>query len=184
MILNDYQITKRCPHMIDPFEASSISEGVISYGTSSFGYDIRLGRDYRVFTPNPLISDCVDPKNFNPQLLLEVGDVDYILIPPNSYALGISLEYMRIPVDVMALVLTKSTYARCGIIVNITPLEPGWNGYITIEMSNSTPLPAKIYSGEGIAQVLFFQGEIPLLTYAAKGGKYQDQKEIVLAKVK
>lgn len=183
MILNDEQIKLLGETMISPFMPTSVRRGVISFGLSSFGYDICIGNKFRVFTPNPLVTSAVDPKDFNPKLLVEVETDLYIFIPPNSYTLGLSVEYFHIPVDVMGLVVGKSTYARCGIIVNVTPLEPGWEGYVTIEISNCTPLPAKIYANEGIAQVLFFRGEAPTVNYANKGGKYQGQQDIVLPKV-
>jgi len=180
MILNDTQITEYGMKMIDPFTPSSVRSGVISYGLSSFGYDIRIGSKFRVFMPSCFVTTAVDPKNFDSDLLEEVDVVGHILIPSNSYALGLSMEYIRMPPDVMAIVVGKSTYARCGIIVNVTPLEPGWEGYITMEISNNTPHPAVIYAEEGIAQVLFFKGEAPNITYATKGGKYQHQKEITM----
>jgi len=187
MILNDKEIRRLGPDMLDPFEPGSVRKGVISYGVSSFGYDIRVGHKFQIFTPNPFKTNAVDPKNFDNALLRKV-DTDEatdgaICIPPNSYALGMSMEYFHMPVDVMGLVVGKSTYARCGIIVNVTPLEPGWEGFVTIEISNSTPLPAKIYAEEGIAQVLFFKGKTPMTNYADKKGKYQGQTDITPPKV-
>ncbi|HSJ33381.1 MAG TPA: dCTP deaminase [Longimicrobiales bacterium] len=159
--------------MIEPFEPSQVREGVISYGVSSFGYDIRVADEYKVFTD--VYSVVVDPKNFDDRSFVDFKG-DHCIIPPRSFALARTLEYFRIPSDVLVVCVGKSTYARCGIIVNVTPLEPEWRGYLTLEISNTTPLPAKIYSNEGLAQLLFFQGdETPEVTYAMKKGKYQDQ---------
>ena len=159
--------------MIEPFEPSQVREGVISYGVSSFGYDIRVADEYKVFTD--VFSVVVDPKNFDDRSFVDFKG-DHCIIPPRSFALARTLEYFRIPSDVLVVCVGKSTYARCGIIVNVTPLEPEWRGYLTLEISNTTPLPAKIYSNEGLAQLLFFQGdETPEVTYAMKKGKYQDQ---------
>lgn len=180
MILNDREIAALGTKMIDPFTPSSVRKGVISYGLSSFGYDIRIGQKFRVFMPSCFVNSPVDPKNFDTDLLEEVEVDGHILIPSNSYALGLSMEYIRMPKDLMAIIVGKSTYARCGIIVNITPLEPGWEGYITLEISNNTPHPAVIYAEEGIAQILFFRGNTPNINYATKGGKYQAQKEITM----
>jgi dCTP deaminase len=159
--------------MIEPFEPTQVREGVISYGLSSFGYDIRVADEYKVFTD--VFSVVVDPKHFDDRSFV-VMKGDHCIIPPRSFALARTLEYFRIPNDVLVVCVGKSTYARCGIIVNVTPLEPEWRGYLTLEISNTTPLPAKIYSNEGLAQLLFFQGdEVPEMTYAMKKGKYQDQ---------
>ena len=159
--------------MIEPFEPAQVREGVISYGVSSFGYDIRVADEYKVFTD--VFSVVVDPKNFDDRSFVDVKG-DHCIIPPRSFALARTLEYFRIPSDVLVVCVGKSTYARCGIIVNVTPLEPEWRGYLTLEISNTTPLPAKVYSNEGLAQLLFFQGdETPEITYAMKKGKYQDQ---------
>ncbi|HEX6134182.1 MAG TPA: dCTP deaminase [Longimicrobiales bacterium] len=159
--------------MIEPFEGSQVRDGVISYGVSSFGYDVRVADEYKVFTD--VYSVVVDPKQFDPKSFVDVK-AEYCIIPPRSFALARTLEYFRIPSDVLVICVGKSTYARCGIIVNVTPLEPEWRGYLTLEISNTTPLPAKIYSNEGLAQLLFFQGdETPEITYAMKQGKYQDQ---------
>lgn len=191
MILNDREIARlaREHRMIDPFVPEQVrvvdagtprERRVISYGLSSFGYDLRVAREFKVFTN--VNSTIVDPKQFDPRAFVDFeGDV--CIIPPNSFALARSMEYFRIPEDVVCVTLGKSTYARCGIIVNITPAEPGWRGYLTIEISNTTPLPARIYAGEGIAQMLFFRGERPSVTYASRGGKYQDQQGIVLPRV-
>jgi dCTP deaminase len=159
--------------MIEPFEPTQVREGVISYGLSSFGYDIRVADEYKVFTD--VFSVVVDPKHFDDRSFVDMKG-DHCIIPPRSFALARTLEYFRIPNDVLVVCVGKSTYARCGIIVNVTPLEPEWRGYLTLEISNTTPLPAKIYSNEGLAQLLFFQGdEVPEMTYAMKKGKYQDQ---------
>jgi dCTP deaminase len=159
--------------MIEPFEGSQVRDGVISYGLSSFGYDVRVADEFKVFTD--VYSVVVDPKQFDPRSFVDVK-ADYCIIPPRSFALARTLEYFRIPSDVLVVCVGKSTYARCGIIVNVTPLEPEWRGYLTLEISNTTPLPAKIYSNEGLAQLLFFKGEeTPEHTYASKKGKYQDQ---------
>ena len=159
--------------MIEPFEAGQVRDGAISYGLSSFGYDVRVADEYKVFTD--VYSVIVDPKAFDPRSFVDVK-ADVCIVPPNSFALARTVEYFRIPPDVLVVCVGKSTYARCGIIVNVTPLEPEWRGYLTLEISNTTPLPAKIYSHEGLAQLLFFQGEeVPEVTYAQKQGKYQDQ---------
>jgi dCTP deaminase len=152
--------------MIEPFEDRQVREGRISYGLSSFGYDIRVGEEYKVFTN--VHSVIVDPKHFDPRSFVDIRG-DHCIIPPHSFALAATMEYFRIPSDVLVLCVGKSTYARCGIIVNVTPLEPEWCGHLTLEISNTTPLPAKIYSNEGLAQLLFFQGddEIPETTYAS-----------------
>jgi dCTP deaminase len=167
--------------MIDPFEEKQVREGVISYGLSSYGYDIRIAAEFKVFTN--INTTVVDPKQFDPRSLVEHKG-ETCVIPPNSFALARTVEYFRIPKNVLTVCLGKSTYARCGIIVNVTPFEPGWEGYATLEISNTAPLPAKIYAGEGIAQVIFFEGdEACLTTYADKKGKYQAQKEITLPKL-
>ena len=167
--------------MIEPFEEGQIRNGVISYGTSSYGYDIRVADEFKIFTN--INSAIVDPKNFDPRSMVDCrGEV--CIIPPNSFALGRTVEYFRIPANVLTICLGKSTYARCGIIVNVTPFEPEWEGYVTLEISNTTPLPAKIYANEGIAQVLFFEGDEPCeITYAMKKGKYQGQQSIMLPKL-
>jgi len=167
--------------MIEPFVESQVRNGVISYGVSSYGYDIRVADEYKIFTN--VYSAIVDPKNFDPQSMIDYkGDV--CVIPPNSFALARTVEYFKIPRNVLTVCLGKSTYARCGIIVNVTPFEPEWEGYVTLEISNTTPLPAKIYSNEGIAQVLFFEGdEVCNISYADKKGKYQSQQSIMLPKL-
>ncbi len=168
--------------MIEPYEAGQVreSEGqkLISYGTSSYGYDVRCSRQFKVFTN--INSATVDPKNFDEGSFVDVED-DVCIIPPNSFALASTVEYFRIPRDVLVVCLGKSTYARCGIIVNVTPLEPEWEGHVTLEFSNTTTLPAKIYAGEGVAQMLFFQSdEACETTYKMRGGKYQGQRGVTL----
>jgi dCTP deaminase len=167
--------------MIEPFADNQVRDGVISFGVSSYGYDIRVADEFKIFTN--LNSTIVDPKHFDPRSMVDYkGDV--CIIPPNSFVLGRSIEYFRIPRNVLTICLGKSTYARCGIIVNVTPFEPEWEGYVTLEISNTTPLPAKIYANEGIAQVLFFVADAPCETsYADKKGKYQAQQTIVLPKL-
>ncbi|MBU0566785.1 dCTP deaminase [bacterium] len=168
--------------MITPFCQEQVAKGVISYGLSSFGYDIRIADEFKVFAPANTI--LVDPKKFDPGSFVDFkGDV--CVIPPNSFVLARSFEYFRIPRQVLTICTGKSTYARCGIIVNITPFEPEWEGYATLEISNTAPLPAKIYSNEGIAQVIFFESDEDCLTsYADRKGRYQKQEEIVPAKVR
>jgi dCTP deaminase len=167
--------------MIEPFEAAQARDGVISYGVSSFGYDVRVADEYKVFTD--VYSVVVDPKEFDARSFVDVK-AEYCIIPPRSFALARTLEYFRIPNDVLVICVGKSTYARCGIIVNVTPLEPEWCGHLTLEISNTTPLPAKIYSNEGLAQLLFFKGEeVPEMTYATKKGKYQDQRGVTLPRL-
>jgi len=167
--------------MIEPFEAAQVRNGVISYGVSSYGYDIRVADEFKIFTN--VFSAVVDPKNFDTKSMVDFkGDV--CIIPPNSFVLARTIEYFRIPRSVLTICVGKSTYARCGIIVNVTPFEPEWEGYVTLEISNTTPLPAKIYANEGIAQVLFFESDEECETsYADKKGKYQGQQSIVLPKL-
>jgi len=184
MILNDQQIAELVAkhNMITPFVGHSVREvegrKVISYGLSSFGYDIRCGYEFLVFEPAD--GGVVDPLNFDEKRVRRVEMAEYITIPPNSFALTHSLEYFRMPDDVLGVVQGKSTYARCGIDTNVTPLEPGWEGQVTLEISNTTPSPVKIYAGQGICQVLFFRGERPAVTYADRKGKYQGQTRITL----
>jgi len=168
-------------HMIEPFADSQVRDGVISFGVSSYGYDIRVANEFKIFTN--VYSAIVDPKHFDPKSMVDfIGDI--CIIPPNSFALARTVEYFRIPRNVLTVCLGKSTYARCGIIVNVTPFEPEWEGYVTLEISNTTPLPARIYANEGIAQVLFFEAdEVCEVSYADKKGKYQKQQEIVLPKL-
>ena len=167
--------------MIEPFVSNQVRDGKISYGLSSYGYDIRVSDEFKIFTN--LNSTTIDPKKFDSNSFIDYqGDV--CVIPPNSFALARSVEYFRIPRDVLTICLGKSTYARCGIIVNVTPFEPEWEGYVTLEISNTTPLPAKIYGGEGIAQLLFFEGDqAPSVAYADRQGKYQDQVGVTLPKL-
>jgi dCTP deaminase len=192
MILNDMQIKMqmKLKHIITPFIDRQVREKdgkrVISYGLSSYGYDIRLGNEFKLFRyPVDTIGVVVDPKNMEPEILEDctVGDNKPVIIPPNAFALGRSVEKFKMPRDITGICLGKSTYARCGIIVNITPLEAGWEGILTIEISNTTPLPAAVYAGEGIAQVLFFRGEPCLTSYADRGGKYQGQEGITVARM-
>ncbi len=170
--------------MIEPFEPGQIKnvngEKIVSYGTSSYGYDIRCSDEFKIFTN--VHSSIVDPKNFCPKSFVDFkGDV--CIIPPNSFALARTVEYFRIPRNVLTVCLGKSTYARCGIIVNVTPFEPEWEGHVTLEFSNTTPLPAKIYANEGVAQVLFFESdEVCEVSYADRAGKYQGQTGVTLPK--
>jgi dCTP deaminase len=168
--------------MIEPFCERSEGERVISYGLSSYGYDVRVGDEFKVFTN--VYNSIVDPKDFREDAFVDVkGDV--CIVPPNSFALARTVEHFRIPDDVLTICVGKSTYARCGIIVNVTPFEPGWQGTVTLEISNTTPLPAKVYAGEGIAQVLFFRGQERCETsYSDRAGKYQRQTGITLPRVR
>jgi dCTP deaminase len=167
--------------MIEPFVNDQVRAGVISYGVSSYGYDVRVGDEFKVFTN--VFNTIVDPKNFDPKSFVDIK-ADQCVIPPNSFALASTIEYFRIPRDVLTVCLGKSTYARCGIIVNVTPFEPEWEGHVTIEISNTTPLPAKIYANEGIAQVLLFQSDEPCAkSYKDKKGKYQAQRGVTLPKI-
>ena len=170
--------------MIEPFEPGQIrysgTEKVISYGTSSYGYDVRCAPRFKVFTN--IYSATVDPKAFDERSFVDV-DGDVCVVPPNSFVLASTVEYFRIPADVLTICVGKSTYARCGIIVNVTPLEPEWEGHVTLEFSNTTNLPAKIYANEGVAQLLFFQSDEPCeVTYKDRGGKYQGQRGVTLPK--
>jgi dCTP deaminase len=167
--------------MIEPFSEGISRSGVISFGVSSYGYDIRVANEFKIFTN--LYSAIVDPKHFDPKSMVDyVGDT--CVIPPNSFALARTVEYFHIPRGVLTVCLGKSTYARCGIIVNVTPFEPEWEGFVTLEISNTTPLPARIYANEGIAQVLFFEADAECqVSYADKKGKYQGQQSIVLPKL-
>lgn len=168
-------------NMIEPFVDEQVREGVISYGLSSYGYDIRVTNEFKIFTN--VHSAVVDPKNFNSKSFIDfTGDI--CVIPPNSFVLAQTVEYFRIPRDTLTVCLGKSTYARCGLIVNVTPFEPEWEGHVTLEISNTTPLPARIYANEGIAQVLFFQSdEVCEISYADRKGKYQGQQRIVLPRI-
>lgn len=189
-LISDQRITELCTAhtpMIEPFERTSIKttptgDKCLSYGLSSYGYDIRLGNRFKVFTnmhPEP-----IDPKNFSDQSLQDIHTYDHesIAIPPNSFALAVSKEHFNIPANVLAICLGKSTYARAGLIVNVTPLEPAWCGHLTIELSNTTPNHLLVYAGEGIAQLLFFENEPCLSSYVDRSGKYQGQEGITYAK--
>ena len=168
-------------NMISPFQDKQIRENKISYGLSSFGYDARVSNEFKIFTN--VNSEIVDPKNFKPNSFV-TKKASECIIPPNSFALASTMEYFKIPKDVLVICLGKSTYARCGIIVNVTPLEPGWEGYVTLEFSNTTPLPAKIYANEGVAQFVFIKGnETPEVTYSDRNGKYMNQTGVTLPKV-
>ncbi len=169
--------------MIEPFVDHLVRDGVISYGLSSYGYDIRVADEFRIFTPGLGDLAVVDPKQLDHRTMVDFqGEV--CIIPPNSFALARTVEYFRVPRNVLCLCVGKSTYARCGIIVNVTPFEPAWEGYVTLEISNTTPLPAKIYANEGIAQVLFFEAdEVCEVSYADRRGKYQGQRGIALPRV-
>ena len=167
--------------MIEPFVESQVRDGVISYGLSSYGYDVRVADEYKIFTN--VYTAVVDPKHFDPRSFVEYkGEV--LVIPPNSFALARSVEYFRIPRNVLTICLGKSTYARCGIIVNVTPFEPEWEGFVTLEISNTSPLPARVYSSEGICQVIFLEAdEVCEVSYKDKKGKYQAQQGIVLPRI-
>ena len=171
--------------MITPFadaqvRSSVAGAGVISYGVSSFGYDLRAAREWKIFVN--AFNTVVDPKAFDPRALVDF-EGDEVIIPPNSFVLARSVEYMKIPDNVMVIALGKSTYARVGIVANVTPLEPGWEGHVTLEFSNTTPLPAKMYANEGCVQLLFFEGERPEVTYRDRAGKYQGQTGVTLPKL-
>jgi dCTP deaminase len=183
-IMSDKWINKMCIEhdMISPFIDSQVklnnSEKIISYGLSSYGYDVRVSEEFKIFTN--INSTIVDPKNFNAYNLVD-RKTDVCIIPPNSFVLARTVEYMKIPRDVLVICVGKSTYARCGIVVNVTPLEPEWQGHVTLEFSNTTPLPAKIYANEGACQFLFFKGDqICNVSYADRIGKYMKQKGVTL----
>ncbi|MBX3364356.1 MAG: dCTP deaminase [Phycisphaeraceae bacterium] len=189
-VLSDKQIRERVK--IVPFEPAQKRPGRISFGVSSYGYDVRVGTRFKVFTPTPRSGDIavVDPKRFSDDMMVEVdvadrpADKQYVIIPPNSFALCETVEYLEIPRDVLAICVGKSTYARCGLIVNVTPLEPEWKGKVTLEISNTTPLPARVYANEGVAQLVFLEASaVCEISYADKGGKYQDQGGLTLPKV-
>ena len=168
-------------NMIEPFVENQVRGSVISYGVSSYGYDIRVADEFKIFTN--INNTVIDPKQFDPRSFVDVK-TDVCIVPPNSFALARTIEYFRIPRDVLTVCLGKSTYARCGIIVNVTPFEPEWEGTVTLEISNTTPLPAKIYANEGIAQVLFFQSDEPCeMSYKDKKGKYQAQVGVTLPRI-
>ena len=182
-VLSDKSIRKLALEegMISPFEGKQIRDGKISYGLSSFGYDARVSEEFKIFTN--VNSEIVDPKDFKPTNFV-TKNVPVCIIPPNSFALARTIERFKIPKNIMVICLGKSTYARCGIIVNVTPLEPGWEGHVTLEFSNTTPLPAKIYANEGVAQFIFLKGnETPEVTYADRNGKYMGQTGVTLPKV-
>ena len=182
-LMSDKWIMKKVEEseMISPFEKKQVRKGTISYGISSYGYDARVSDEFKIFTN--VNNTIVDPKNFSLDGFVEKKS-DTCIIPPNSFALASTVEYFKIPRDVLVICLGKSTYARCGIIVNVTPLEPGWEGYVTLEFSNTTPLPAKIYANEGVAQFIFLKGnEKPEVTYADRNGKYMGQTGVTLPKV-
>ena len=182
-VKNDRWITRmaREEGMIDPFEERQVRAGVISYGVSSYGYDIRVADEFKIFTN--VNTSIVDPKSFDPRSLVDVH-ADVCIIPPNSFALARTVEYLRIPRSIITVCVGKSTYARCGIIVNVTPFEPEWEGFATLEISNTTPLPAKVYANEGIAQVLFLEADEECeISYADKKGKYQSQVGVVLPRI-
>lgn len=175
---------------IRPFEEAVKRPGQVSYGVSSYGYDVRVGTRFKIFTPTPRNGGVavVDPKAFSDELFVDIDcdvtGMDHVIIPPNSFALCETIEWFDIPRDVLVLCVGKSTYARCGLIVNVTPLEPEWRGKVTLEISNTTPLPAKVYANEGIAQFVFFKGDrVCEVSYADKAGKYQDQGGLTLPRV-
>ena len=189
-VLCDTQIRELIP--IEPFEQNIKRAGRVSYGVSSYGYDVRVGSIFKVFTnvdPNGSgVQAIVDPKRFGEDMFVtvdaEARGSDHVVVPPNSFALAETVETFEIPRDILAICVGKSTYARCGIIVNVTPLEPEWRGTVTLEISNTTPLPAKIYANEGIAQMIFLTGDcVCAISYADKGGKYQDQSGLTLPRV-
>jgi dCTP deaminase len=182
-VLSDKWIKKMSKEqgMISPFEDKQHKNNVISYGLSSYGYDARVSNEFKIFTN--VNSSFVDPKNFSSSNFITKKD-DVCIIPPNSFCLASTVEYFRVPKNVLVICLGKSTYARCGIIVNVTPLEPEWEGHVTLEFSNTTPLPAKIYANEGACQFIFLQGnESPEISYADRKGKYMNQKGVTLPKV-
>lgn len=183
-IMPDHWIREQSQNhqMIDPFHEKQKGQGIISYGLSSYGYDARLADEFMIFTN--VDNAIVDPKNFDESSFVE-RKTDVCIIPPNSFALCRTMEYFKIPEDVLVICLGKSTYARCGLIVNVTPLEPGWEGQVTLEISNTTPLPAKVYANEGICQFLFYKGDTPCeVTYADRAGKYMGQKGVTLPRLK
>lgn len=183
MILSDIWIREQAKKngMIEPFVESQKREGMISYGLSSYGYDARCSPEFKIFTN--VNNAVVDPKEFSPNSFVD-RETDVCIIPPNSFALARTVEYFRIPRDVLVICLGKSTYARCGIIVNVTPLEPEWEGHVTLEFSNTTPLPAKIYANEGVCQFLFFKGDQPCeVSYKDRSGKYMGQQGVTLPRL-
>jgi dCTP deaminase len=184
MILSDKWIRTRAQkdNMIEPFCDRQTAEGQVSYGLSSYGYDARVAPEFKIFTN--VDNAIIDPKKLEETTFVD-RTTDVCILPPNSFALGRTVEYFRVPDDVLVICLGKSTYARCGIIVNVTPLEPGWEGHVTLEFSNTTPLPAKIYANEGICQFLFFQGNEPCeVSYRDRAGKYMNQRGVTLPRIK
>ncbi|MFQ6057357.1 MAG: dCTP deaminase [Anaerolineae bacterium] len=184
MILNDGEIVERVrsQRMIEPFVDHQVTDGVVSYGLSSYGYDFRVANEFKVFQGTD--KGIVDPKHLDEGAFVDVVADDVCIIPPNSFVLARSLEYFRIPRDILTITLGKSTYVRCGILLNVTPLEPEWEGHITLEISNTTPLPARIYANEGIGQIIFLRAsEVCRVSYADRKGRYQGQRGIVLPRV-
>ena len=182
-VMSDRWIRQKCleSNMIEPFIDGQKKDGMISYGLSSYGYDARVSDEFKIFTD--VDSVIVDPKAFSTKSFVD-RQTDVCIIPPNSFVLATTIEYFRIPEDVLVICLGKSTYARCGIIVNVTPLEPGWEGHVTLEFSNTTPLPAKVYANEGACQFLFLEGNEPCeVSYAARAGKYMGQKGVTLPRI-
>ncbi len=189
-VLADHQIEQLVK--IEPFERAQKRPGRISFGASSYGYDVRVGSRFKIFTPTTRSGDIavVDPKSFSDDMMVDIDvasrapDKQYVIIPPNSFALCETVEYLEIPRDILVICVGKSTYARCGLIVNVTPLEPEWRGKVTLEISNTTPLPARVYANEGVAQLIFLKADqVCRVSYADKGGKYQDQGGLTLPKV-
>jgi dCTP deaminase len=184
LVLSDREIIQRVENsgMIEPFVDHQVSQGVISYGLSSYGYDFRVANEFKIFSN--VNYTAVDPKNFDPAAFVDTVTDAYCVIPPNSFVLARTLEYFRIPRDILTICVGKSTYARCGIIINVTPFEPLWEGQATLEISNTTPLPAKIYANEGIGQVVFLRASQEcVVSYADRKGKYQRQRGIVLPRI-
>ena len=182
-VLPDHWIREQAltHQMISPFEEKQCREGVISYGLSSYGYDARLANEFKIFTN--IDNAIVDPKDFSENSFVN-RTTDMCVIPPNSFALARTVEYFKIPRDVLVICLGKSTYARCGLIVNVTPLEPGWEGHVTLEISNTTPLPARVYANEGVCQFLFLKGDSPCeVSYADRCGKYMGQRGVTLPRM-
>lgn len=184
MVLSDHEIVARVERegMIEPFVDHQVSAGVVSYGLSSYGYDFRVGTEFKVFSN--VNYTAVDPKAFDDGSFVDIVTDDHCIVPPNSFALARTVEYFRIPRDIITICLGKSTYARCGIILNVTPFEPGWEGHATLEISNTTPLPARIYANEGIGQILFLRGsEECRVSYKDRKGRYDKQTGIVLPRI-
>lgn len=185
MVLSDRDIIERVERegMLEPFLDHQVSEGVVSYGLSSYGYDFRVANEFKIFSN--VNYTAVDPKAFDDNAFVDIQTDDFCIVPPNSFALARTVEYFRIPRDIITVCVGKSTYARCGIILNVTPFEPGWEGHATLEISNTTPLPARIYANEGIGQVLFLKGSSDCITsYKDRKGRYDKQIGIVLPRVR